>query len=124
MKLATRSLPSTLPTIALCLVAALSSGLAGCGQSVGRNGDVVGGPCTASGGCAAGSVCETASMYPGGVCSVTCTSQSDCPSGSTCVTESGGRCLQTCSSASDCREGYGCEEKSTPGDGHGMVCIR
>jgi hypothetical protein len=98
--------------------------VAGCGQTVGRTGDVVGGPCSASAGCAAGSVCETASMYPGGMCALPCDSLSDCPSGSACITEGGGRCVLRCASASDCRDGYGCNEKSTPGDGNAMVCIR
>ncbi len=105
--------------------ALLLAALAGCGQSaVGRNGDVVGGPCSGGGGCASGSVCETASMYPGGMCSVTCDSQADCPGNSACITEGGGRCVLRCSSSSDCRDGYGCNEKSTPGDGHANVCIR
>ena len=107
------------------LAALALAALAGCGQSaVGRNGDVVGGPCSGGGGCASGSVCETASMYPGGMCSVTCDSQADCPGNSACITEGGGRCVLRCSSSSDCRDGYGCNEKSTPGDGHANVCIR
>lgn len=107
------------------MLAAVSfSMLAGCGGgSVGTEGDVVGGPC-AAGGCADGSTCLTASMYPGGMCSVECGSQADCPDGTTCVTEGGGRCVLSCESASDCRDGYGCNELSTPGDGHGFVCIR
>lgn len=100
----------------LALAAGCSSG------TVGHNGDVVGGPCSASGGCADGSECLTSSMYPGGTCSVSCTTQDDCPSGSTCVTEGGGRCVLPCSASSDCRDGYGCTERSTP-DGHAMVCI-
>jgi hypothetical protein len=102
----------------------LSIVAAGCGNgSVGREGDVVGGPCTSGGGCAGGSECLTSSMYPGGTCSVSCTTQGDCPSGSTCVTEGGGRCVLPCGSASDCRAGYACTERSTPGDGHANVCV-
>ncbi len=107
---------------AIALVGAMW--LAACGQTVGKTGDVVGGPCTATSGCASGSVCETASMYPGGQCAVACETQADCPGGSVCITEGGGRCVLACSSASDCRDGYGCNEKSTPGDGHATVCIR
>jgi hypothetical protein len=109
---------------ALLLVLALGSLAVGCGQSVGRQGDVVGGPCTATGGCASGSTCETASMYPGGMCSIVCDAQSDCPNGTTCVTEGGGRCLLACNSASDCRDGYNCAQKSVPGGGESPVCIR
>ena len=95
------------------------------GGSVGRNGDVVGGTCSASGGCAAGSQCLTASMYPGGMCSVVCSAQSDCPTGSTCITEGGGRCVLPCGSAGDCRDGYGCISKSLQGrEGEATVCIR
>ena len=110
------------PLMGLAFLLAASG--CGGGGSVGREGDVVGGPCTAGGGCASGSSCLTASMYPAGTCSVECNSQADCPGGTTCVTESGGRCLLSCSSASDCRDGYGCEEKSTPGDGQAFVCLR
>lgn len=110
----------------LSLFALLSIGCpAGGGNSVGREGDVVGGSCTASGGCAAGSECLTASMYPGGMCSVVCTAQSDCPTGSTCITEGGGRCVLPCSAASDCRTGYECISKSLQGrEGEARVCIR
>ena len=95
------------------------------GGSVGRNGDVVGGTCTATSGCAAGSECLTASMYPGGMCSVVCTAQSGCPTGSTCITEGGGRCVLPCGSAADCRAGYECIRKSLQGrDGEASVCIR
>ena len=110
----------------LLVLAALALGLsiAGCGNGgVGRDGDVVGGPCSASGGCAGGSECLTSSMYPGGTCSVSCVTQSDCPGSSVCVTEGGGQCVLPCSSASDCRTGYGCTDRSTAGGGHAFVCI-
>jgi hypothetical protein len=113
-----RSLGVVLACVLVAVVAA------GCGSGVGRDGDVVGGSCTASGGCAGGSECLIASMYPGGMCTVDCETQADCPSGSVCVQESGGTCLLACSSSSDCRDGYGCEDKSTVGDGHATVCIR
>lgn len=103
----------------LAIVAAI-----GCGNGgVGTEGDVVGGPCT-EGGCAGGSSCLVASMYPGGTCTVDCTTQADCPDGTVCVQESGGTCLLACDSADDCRDGYGCIEKSTEPDGHALVCIR
>ena len=96
---------------------------AGCGPTgVGRDGNVVGGPCSGSGGCAAGSTCLTSTMDPGGTCSVSCTRQSDCPGNSVCVTEGGGQCVLPCGSASDCRAGYACTERSTP-TGHANVCI-
>lgn len=100
--------------------------LLGCGSGggVGRNGDVVGGACTPEAGCAGGSSCLLASMYPGGMCTVDCETQADCPNGTRCVQESGGTCLLACSSASDCRDGYGCIEKSTLPEGHALVCIR
>lgn len=111
--------------IGVVLTGALLAVLApGCGSGVGRDGDVVGGSCTASGGCAGGSSCLTDSMYPGGMCTVDCDTQADCPGGSVCVQESGGTCLLACRSAGDCRDGYGCEDKSTVDDGHATVCIR
>lgn len=107
-----------------CVGGALLLSLWGCGgESVGKDGDVVGGSC-AEGTCADGSECLTASMYPEGTCSVACSSQDDCPDGSTCVQESGGRCLLACSGDGDCRDGYSCIEKSTEPDGHGLVCLR
>jgi len=109
--------------LAVVTIVAFAMLFSGCGPSgVGRDGNVVGGPCTASGGCAAGATCLTSTMYPGGTCSVHCASQSDCPSGSVCVTEGGGQCVLPCSTASDCRAGYGCTDRSTP-TSHAMVCI-
>jgi hypothetical protein len=97
----------------------------GCGNdAVGKNGSVVGGACSGSGGCAGGSTCLQDTMYPGGMCAVHCQAQSDCPRGSICVQESGGMCLLGCSSASDCRSGYSCQDKSTLNPaGHATVCI-
>jgi hypothetical protein len=109
-----------LTVAALAVVALFGCG----GGSVGKDGDVVGGACGSSGECAGGSSCLTASMYPAGMCTVDCETQADCPDGTVCVTESGGTCLLGCNEAGDCREGYGCIEKSTPGDGHALVCIR
>lgn len=109
--------------VAIVLAAASVIGCGG-GGSVGKEGDVVGGPCDTGGGCAGGSACLTASMYPGGMCTVDCETQADCPNGTACVQESGGTCLLACSSASDCRDGYDCIEKSAMPSGHAMVCIR
>jgi hypothetical protein len=105
---------------------ALALAVAGCGNdAVGKNGNVVGGSCSASGGCAGGSVCLTDTMYPGGMCSIVCQQQSDCPNHTVCVQEGGGRCLLACSSASDCRSGYACQDKSTLNPaGHATVCIQ
>jgi hypothetical protein len=98
--------------------------IVGCGPSgVGRDGNVVGGPCSSISDCAGGSTCLTSTMYPGGTCSVRCATQSDCPSHSVCVTEGGGQCVLPCGSASDCRAGYACTDRSTPSGGHAMVCI-
>lgn len=111
--------------LAMLVVLVVSLLGAGCGGgSVGKDGDVVGGRCTGAGECADGSSCLTASMYPEGMCTVDCATQADCPNGTVCVTESGGTCLLACDDVGDCREGYGCIEKSTPGDGHALVCIR
>ena len=105
---------------AAALVLVFSSG---CGSTgVGRDGNVVGGPCTSSQSCAGGSSCLTATMYPGGTCSVHCTTQADCPDHSVCVTETGGQCVLPCASASDCRAGYACTDRSTP-TGHALVCM-
>jgi len=96
----------------------------GCGDGgVGREGDVVGGPCEA-GGCAGGSTCLVDTMFPGGTCTVECETQADCPGGTVCVQEGGGTCLLACDAADDCREGYGCIEKSTMPEGSALVCIR
>jgi len=96
----------------------------GCGDGgVGKDGDIVGGPCTA-GGCAGGSTCRVATMYPGGTCVVDCASQSDCPDGTACVQESGGVCLLACTDATDCRDGYSCTELSAEPAGRARVCIR
>jgi hypothetical protein len=108
----------------VALAALLVSAIAGCANGVGRNGDVVGGPCSATGGCAAGSTCLETTMYPGGTCSIVCTTQADCPNGTICVQESGGTCLLSCSSAGDCRDGYACLEKSLLPSGSALACIR
>lgn len=109
---------------AFALVVAISACSGnGNGGSVGKEGDVVGGPCTADE-CAGGSTCLVNTMYPGGMCTLACETQDDCPSGTVCVQESGGTCLLACTSATDCREGYDCLEKSTMPSGHAMVCIR
>lgn len=99
--------------------------LTACGQAVGRDGDVVGNPCTeASARCAAGSVCATEHGLPDGMCSVPCTTQAECPNGSLCITEDGGRCFLRCASDADCREGYECDTEPTPAGTDARVCSR
>ena len=101
----------------------VSTFVVACGPTgVGRDGNVVGGPCSSSSGCAGGSTCLTSTMYPGGTCSVACTTQADCPSHSVCVTEGGGQCVLPCATSAECRTGYTCTERSTPTD-HALVCI-
>lgn len=96
----------------------------GCAGSVGPSGDVVGGPCTATGGCAGGSRCLVEGDFPGGSCTIDCTGPGMCPSGSMCVQENGGTCLDLCSSDADCREGYSCVSKSLLNtSGEALVCM-
>ncbi len=92
-------------------------------DGVGVDGDVVGGPCSATEGCAASSECIDDGAFPGGTCVVTCESQSDCPEGSFCISSEGGVCLLGCETQDDCREDYICEGKSREdGDGEAKVC--
>jgi hypothetical protein len=103
--------------------------VAACSDSdVGKEGNVVGGPCTTSGGssgtCSDGSLCVVDTDFPGGSCVKACTKQSDCPDGTACIQENGGICVLTCDQESDCRSGYHCVAKSTLDPaGSDMVCI-
>jgi hypothetical protein len=107
----------------IVLASALPLALAGCGSSVGKDGDVVGGPCAEENPCASGSECLMSGEFPGGLCVVGCSSDAECPSGSACVSNEGGVCMQLCDNKSDCREGYQCEGKSREGEsGEKKVC--
>ncbi len=95
-----------------------------CGDSVGTEGLVVGGPCTTVDDCASGSVCLTSGDFPGGSCSVRCFSHEDCPSGTRCVDKDNGVCLVECYEPIDCRGGYTCKgKKNGSGGGESLVCI-
>lgn len=122
-----RTIHAPLLPLALALAIAALDVLAGCGGggAVGKEGDVVGGPCS-DGTCADGSECLVEGDFPGGTCTVRCTSQSDCPGGSWCVQENGGTCLLACEGDGDCRDGYMCESKSAMGgpSEQALVCIR
>ena len=96
----------------------------GCSGSVGPNGDVVGGPRTATSGCAGGSRCLVEGDFPGGSCTIDCDGPSMCPGGSACVEENEGTCLDRCSSDGDCRAGYRCVSKRNLGaEGESRVCL-
>lgn len=95
------------------------------GSAVGKQGTVVGGPCTTTSGCAASSQCETDGDFPGGTCVVACSSDAQCPDGTRCISSKGGVCLLTCTTEADCRSGYPCQTKSREGaDGETKVCIK
>ncbi|MEZ4366267.1 MAG: hypothetical protein R2939_08245 [Kofleriaceae bacterium] len=103
--------------------------LVACGNDdVGKDGQVVGGSCTTSGGpsgtCAEGSRCVVDSDFPAGSCVKDCAAQADCPGGSACIQENGGICVLQCDDAGDCRDGYNCVEKSTLAPaGSDTVCL-
>lgn len=98
--------------------------LCACGDGVGPDGDVVGGPCSSDDDCDSDSVCAKSGDLPGGTCTVECEKESDCPDGSRCVDKDMGMCLLECESKDDCRSNYGCEEKSLKADGgKALVCI-
>jgi hypothetical protein len=106
------------------LGAALAALLAaGCGgDSVGPDGETVGGPCSVNADC--DERCATGGDFPDGTCTVSCDSDVDCPDGSACVTEDGGICLQRCDIPDDCRDGYNCEGEENKGHGgDSLVCI-
>jgi hypothetical protein len=95
-----------------------------CGDSVGNEGLVVGGPCTTVDDCASGSVCLSGGDFPGGSCSVRCFSHEDCPSGTRCIEKDKGVCLVECYEPIDCRGGYTCKgKKNVSGGGESLVCI-
>ncbi len=111
------------------IVAAVLLMVSGCGsEDVGKDGRVVGGSCTTSGGpsgsCADGSKCVVDADFPAGSCVKDCVKQSDCPEGAACIQENNGICVLECSQQSDCRDGYHCVEKSTLNPaGSAKVCI-
>jgi hypothetical protein len=96
----------------------------GCGGSgVGKDGDVVGGPCAENNPCAAGSECLQNGEFPGGLCVVSCEKDADCPTGSSCISNEGGVCMQDCTTKDDCRDGYQCEGKARESEsGEKKVC--
>ncbi len=104
------------------LIWLVSLGLAGCGDDVGGDGELVGAPCAARADCA--ERCVTGGDFPQGVCSASCSTDDDCPSGTRCIDKEGGICLLACDRPADCRGGYTC--KGVTNQGHGgdsLVCI-
>jgi hypothetical protein len=75
---------------------------------VGRDGPVVGGPCTSSGDCEFR--CEMGGEFPQGTCIKPCNTDDDCPDNFLHQPE-GGICLLGCKTV-DCR-GYNCEGRRT-----------
>lgn len=98
------------------------TGLAACGDGVGNDGDLVGGPCIDNGDCE--ERCLSGGDYPQGTCTVSCATDRDCPDGTYCIEEGGGTCMLGCSLPSDCRGGYTCKGKTNNGHGgDSLVCF-
>jgi hypothetical protein len=95
----------------------------GGGDSVGNDGETVGGSCTANADC--DEECLGGGDYPQGTCSVSCATDDDCPTGTNCIDEEGGVCLLSCELPSDCRGGYTCKGKENKGHGgESLVCFK
>jgi hypothetical protein len=108
--------------VSLLLFVGLAVGSACGGESVGHEGDVVGGPCRDNADCA--DQCLRGDDFPDGTCSVPCRDDFDCPSGTACIDTEGGVCLLLCNFDSDCRRGYDCDDESRRGHpGDATVCI-
>lgn len=110
---------NTLRTNLAMLIACV--GLLGCGDGVGKDGDLVGGACDSADDCV--ERCERGPDFPGGTCTVSCLDDTDCPGGTLCVDEEGGICLLRCDLTSDCRLGYICDSQDRRGAaGEVLVC--
>ncbi len=110
------------PRALLFAVAVLLLLAPACGDGVGNEGDLVGGPCRDSQDCA--DICLTGSDFPEGTCSIPCRFDEDCPGGTACIDEDGGVCLLLCHFDTDCRHGYECDDESRKGHpGNAAVCI-
>lgn len=98
--------------------------LAGCGNSVGPGGSLVGAACSESAMCA--SMCVMDKHYPGGMCSVRCASDVDCPAGAVCIDDAGGICAVACGVNADCANfgrGFLCDARDRRGaPGGTLVC--
>lgn len=93
------------------------------GNSVGNDGDLVGGSCRDSGNCA--DICLSGGDWPEGMCSVACRDDFDCPSETACIDDEGGVCLLLCDFDTDCRRGYECDDESRRGHpGNATVCVK
>jgi hypothetical protein len=115
MKISTPLLASSV--LALCGLLALI----GCGEDVGHDGTLVGGPCSGAADCEFR--CLTGGDYPQGTCSLPCNTDRDCPSGTHCIDKDGGMCLLACTVPSDCRFDYNCKgEKNRGHGGDSLVC--
>lgn len=95
-------------------------------DDVGKDGTLVGGPCSFSTDCDEpnGSFCLSDESFPGGTCAKRCATHDQCPSGSACVDKNSGICLLVCGGVGDCREGYSCDPLANrSGGGQTSVCI-
>lgn len=93
------------------------------GDGVGRDGDLVGGPCASAGDCE--DRCLEGGDYPGGLCTVSCNTDEDCPPGTHCIDEEGGTCFMGCEFPEDCRVGYTCKGEENRGHGgDSLVCAK
>jgi hypothetical protein len=95
--------------------------LAACGDHVGNNGSLVGGPCVDSGDCQF--LCQQGGEFPQGLCTRPCLVDNDCPDGTYCIDTEGGICMLGCDIPSDCRGGYNCRGRRNRGTGgDSLVC--
>lgn len=97
--------------------------LASCGggDGVGKEGSVVGGPCSGAGDCEFR--CQTGGDFPGGTCVKPCSTDEDCPDGTFCIDTEGGLCMLGCETPDDCRGGYTCKGETNRGHlGDSLVC--
>ena len=92
-------------------------------NSVGREGRLVGGSCSAQEACDEAARCLQGGDFPDGTCAKPCETNADCPANTACVDMDGGVCLLTCRNDEDCRDEYDCEEVDTPEGGEADVCL-
>lgn len=72
-------------------------------------------------------LCQTGSLFPGNVCTISCGSSSNCPAGSNCAeTAIGWLCLVDCAGGQACRTDWVCDslvEAGTDGQSFVDACV-